>query len=244
MKSLFVAWQDPESRQWTPVGRLSHDDDQYRFVYTQGAEKSPHFTPFGRMKDLKAEYVSDELFPLFSNRILAKSRPEYDRYMDWLGLERSSHDALEELVRTGGLRATDSLELFPYPQPTFDDCYQAHFFCRGLRYFDSGSQMRAAELRVEEPLFLMTGSQNEHNSMALVLRTDDPMTLVGYVPRYFSTEFTQLLRLVGANQVKVSVKKVNPQAPLQYRLLCRITAPWPEDFQPCGSKVFQPLVSL
>ncbi|MDQ7074224.1 MAG: HIRAN domain-containing protein [Gammaproteobacteria bacterium] len=240
MKSLFVAWQDSVSRQWAPVGRLSHDEGKYRFVYTQGA-KSSLFIPFGRMTDLNAEYVSDELFPLFANRILAKSRPEYDRYMNWLGLERSSHDAFDELVRTGGLRATDSLELFPYPQPTFDDCYQAHFFCRGLRYFDSESQTRAAKLGVDEALFLMSDLQNEHDSMALVLRTGDPMTLVGYVPRYFSTEFTELLRIVGADQVKVSVKKVNPQAPLQYRLLCRITAPWPKTFRPCEGGVFQSL---
>ena len=69
MKSLFVAWQDPQSRQWAPVGRLSRDDGQYRFVYTRGAKELPNFTPFGLMTDLQVEYVSDELFPLFANRI-------------------------------------------------------------------------------------------------------------------------------------------------------------------------------
>lgn len=241
MKSLFIAWRDPESRQWAPVGRLSRDGGQYRFVYTHGAEEVPNFTPFGRMTDLRAEYVSEELFPLFKNRILAKSRPEYDSYMSWLGLERSSHDALEELARTGGLRATDALELFPCPQPTADHQYQVHFFCRGLRHFHPENQKRAAELEAGERLFVMPDPQNEFDQMALVLRTGDPITLVGYAPRYFSGEFTQLINSVNANDVKVTVEKVNPQAPLQYRVLCQITAPWPANFQPCQDGPFRPL---
>ena len=37
MKILYLAWQDPQSRQWFPVGKLSVEGGIYRFVYTKGA---------------------------------------------------------------------------------------------------------------------------------------------------------------------------------------------------------------
>jgi hypothetical protein len=39
MKTLYLAWQDPEDRRWFPVGRLSFDGYVYRFVYTNGAKQ-------------------------------------------------------------------------------------------------------------------------------------------------------------------------------------------------------------
>ena len=35
---LFLAWQDPVSRAWFPIGRLSSDGTTYQFVYTQGVK--------------------------------------------------------------------------------------------------------------------------------------------------------------------------------------------------------------
>lgn len=241
MKSLFVAWQDPKSRLWAPVGRLSREENRYRFVYTHGAESTPNFIPFGRMSDLHAEYVSDELFPLFKNRILARSRPEYERYMSWLGLDYVHPDSLEELARTGGLRATDSLELFPCPCPTEDNRYEVHFFARGIRHLHAENQRRANELLAGERLYAMMDPQNEFDGMALMLRTGDPITLIGYAPRYFSAEFTRLMSFVGADKVRVSVERVNIDAPLQYRILCKISAPWPANFQPCQESDFRPI---
>lgn len=243
MKSLFVAWQDPQSRQWAPVGRLSRDDGQYRFVYTRGAKELPNFTPFGLMTDLQVEYVSDELFPLFANRILAKSRPEYEQYMGWLGMARNKYDALDELARTGGVRATDSLELFACPQPSEEHNYEVYFFCRGLRHLHAENQQRADELKPGERLYIMPDPQNEFDRLALLLRTGDPITLVGYAPRYFTGEFSHLMELVEPENVKVTVEKVNLDAPLQYRILCRFRSPWPAKFQSCQGGAFKSLAS-
>ena len=71
MNSLFVAWRPPMPDQtgWRPVGRLEHDSGLYRFWYTQGARK-PEFRPFAQMEQLEQVYESDELFPLFANRLL------------------------------------------------------------------------------------------------------------------------------------------------------------------------------
>jgi len=147
MKALFVAYQDAASRTWAPVGRLTREDGRYHFAYTRGAKDLPSFVPFCRMTDLNAEYVSDKLFPLFANRVLPKSRPEYSDYLQWLGLSGASHDALEELARTGGLRATDTLELIPCPAPTEGNRYEVFFFCRGLRHLSEENQTRALQLQ-------------------------------------------------------------------------------------------------
>lgn len=243
MKSLFVAWQDPESRQWAPVGRLSQPDKYFHFVYTQGAQFLPNFTPFGRMTDLHAEYVSEKLFPLFKNRILAKSRPEYAQYLHWLGLDGAKYDALDELARTGGIRATDSLEMFPCPSPDNQNRYEVYFFTRGLRHFHDENQKQSSKLNTGDKLSVMTDPQNEYDPSALVLRTNDPITLAGYVPRYFSAEFTKLMNSVGAKNVDVTVERLNLSAPLQYRVLCRIRAPWPANFNACNDGEFRSLAT-
>ncbi len=241
MKALFIAWQDKTTRRWAPVGRLSRENGVYRFVYTRGAEETPNFRPFGRMADLHKAYKSEELFPIFANRILAKNRPEYRDYLKWLGLSEAQHDALEELSRTGGLRATDSLEIFPCPEPTEGKNYEVYFFCRGLRHLHAENQERARQLGTSERLYLMQDLQNPHDSMALLMRTGDPITLVGYAPRYYSAEFTQLIKATAPDQVKVTVEQVNIDAPIQYRVLCKLVSPWPANFAPCARKEFQAL---
>jgi hypothetical protein len=244
MKALFVAYQDTVSRTWRPVARLTHDGKLYHFAYTSGAKELPNFVPFGRMNELNAEYVSEQLFPLFANRLLPKSRPEYQDYLNWLGLTPVSHDAFEELARTGGLRATDTLELIPCPEPTSTNQYEIYFFCRGLRHLPTVSQARSLALNKGEQLYLMPDPQNSSDEMALLLRTNDPVSLVGYVPRYYSAEFSRLISLVGWAATKVTVEKVNPEAPIQYRVLCKLTAPWPKQFQPCHTGSYEVISTL
>jgi len=241
MKALFIAWQDTQSHRWAPVGRLTREEDIYQFVYTRGAEEMPNFRPFGRMRDLHKAYKSEELFPIFANRILAKNRPEYQAYLKWLGMSEAQYDALEELARTGGLRATDSLELFPCPEPTEGKNYEVYFFCRGLRHLHTENQERARQLVTGERLYLMKDLQNPYDVMALLLRTGDPITLVGYAPRYYSAEFTQLIKEIDHDQVKVTVEQVNSDAPIQYRVLCKLASPWPANFSPCTKEEFEVL---
>lgn len=239
MKALFVAYQDPSSRDWMPVGRLTHGAEGYSFVYTKGATQLPAFVPFGRMQDMHSKYVSEQIFPLFSNRLLPKSRPEYLEYLNWLGLTPASHDNLEELARTGGLRATDTLELIPCPEPTSSNQYEVFFFCRALNYMPSETQARASMLKEGERLFLLKDVQNQSDSFALMLRTDVPVTTIGYVPRYYSEDFSKLISLLDSDAIKVTVERVNHEAPIQYRLLCKLTAPWPTNFKPCESGSFE-----
>jgi hypothetical protein len=239
-KAVFVVWQDPDSRRWIPVAQLTREHGTFRFKYTQGALESRKFMPFGSMTDLKSTYESSELFPLFANRILPKSRPEYREYIKWLGLDPEYADDLDVLARSGGVRATDTLEIVPCPQPK-DEQYVAHFFIHGLRHLSSKDQERARGLVPGERLFVMRDVQNKVDLTALILRTEDPISVVGYCPRYFSAEFSQLFDRVGPERISTFVERTSPEAPSHFRVLCRLVAPWPKNFQPCALDEFQPL---
>ena len=143
------------------------------------------------------------------------------------------------MARTGGIRATDTLELIPCPEQTASNQYEVFFFCRGIRYLPAESQARSSILEKGEKLYLMKDIQNDSDALALALRTGDPMSIVGYAPRYYSTEFSHLIDLIGGEAIKVTVEKINTDAPTQYRVLCNLTAPWPENFQPCQTGPYE-----
>lgn len=243
MEALFIAWQQADSREWIPVGRLDRDDrGVYRYVYTKGAKRAIGFKPFGRMTDLHSAYYSDDLFPLFANRVLTKSRPEYADYLRWTGLSADKAvDPLGILSITGGLRGTDPIELFPAPKKTEDGRFNIDFFVRGLRHFAEPNLKAADELVPNARLFVMRDLQNEHDRFALTLRTSEPAYLVGYCPKYYTQTVCKLLER-DPTAVKVTVKQVNRRAPLSMRLLCNLDAEWPAGFEPfVESEDFLPL---
>jgi hypothetical protein len=237
MDTLFVALQQQSSREWIPVGRLDREPGGFRFAYTRGALRVEGFRPFGRMENLHSAYRSGELFPLFSNRVLTRSRPEYARYIMWTGLpENAVDDPMNILAVTGGLRGTDQMELFPYPSKSPDGRLKIDFFARGMRFFAEPNVLAADRLMPGTKLFVMHDLQNEFDEFALCLRTGDPSYLVGYVPKYYTRDICKLLR-EKPDDLKIVVKQVNVGAPLSMRLLCSLEASWPENFEPFADNV-------
>ncbi len=236
MNSIYLAVQDELSRLWAPVAKVTREEGLYRLVYTKGSEQIPGFAGFGRMSDLQGHYVSKELFPILKNRTLPKSRPEYADYLKWLGLSPSAPlDELDELSRSGGLRATDGIEIIPVPRKTELGNYEAYFFSRGISHLPDFDVSR---IKVGANLFVMKDFQNRRDENALLLRTDDPISLVGYAPKYYSTDFSRIAGACEANELSVTVEQVNPRAPSAYRVLCKISAPWPKSFEVCTSESF------
>ncbi len=241
MTVVYVAWQEPKERHWFPVAQLCFDRATYRFVYTKGALRSPDFMPFAQMPDLHQAYTSTELFPLFKNRILSKSRPEYSSFLHWLDLAPGEDEPLTLLARTGGERATDALRIVPCPTPSPDGFYRLSFFSHGMRYFPERIQTFINDLAAGDGLFLMPDPQNPHDSGALALRMVSPAVIVGYCPRYLSHDFRILLQ-ADPLATRVRIERINRDAPWQLRLLCSIQAPWPQLFQPCSSEDYEVLV--
>ena len=243
MKTLFLAWQDPESRTWFPVGRLTHEDGLYHFSYLQGALEAHQragFEPVLSFPKFDHPYRSRDLFPLFANRLLRPSRPEYKDFVQWLNIPEHEDDPIALLARSGGKRKTDNFEVFPCPERDADGHYHIHFFTHGLSHFPEADQHYVQTLKPDTPLCLMHDMQNSFDSRALVLSTEDRHQ-VGYCPRYLAQD---LFKLVAnfPDQVKATVERVNPPpTPLQFRVLCSLTAPWIEGFEPFSGPSYQPL---
>jgi hypothetical protein len=243
-QTLFLAWQDPNNRSWFPIGRLTFDGARYKFVYTQGvkeARQTCSFAPLSSFPHLEKVYTSTHLFSVFSNRLMSRSRPDYANFLQWLNISEHEDDPLAILARSGGKRETDSLTVFPCPEPDAEGHYQLHFFAHGLRYLPESAIERINCLEPGEKLLLAHEFQNPHDSQALTLHTENHY-IVGYCPRYLRSEVFELLRK-DPTSVGLRVERVNlPPTPLQFRLLCSINAQCKDDFRPFSGEEYQPLI--
>jgi hypothetical protein len=247
MTTLFLAWRSSRTRSWYTVGRLT-TNGLYRFVYTHGAEEAElhgGFVAIPGFPDRHRVYESEALFPLFSNRLLPRSRPDYADWIEWLSLPEHDDDPVALLARSGGQRATDSFEVYPAPERRPDGSYHVHFFAHGLRHFPPSSVERASRLQPGDPLLLMHDFQNSTDPRALMMRTAEQAAgdihAVGFCPRYLLTDVLELLGR-SPDSARVAVERVNPPpAPTQFRLLCNLTLHWPADFAPFSGPAHQPI---
>jgi hypothetical protein len=192
---LFLAWQDPVSRHWFTIGRLTVEDGKYQFVYTQGvneAQKKCAFKALSSFPELDKIYTSTHLFPVFANRLMSRSRPDYSSFITSLHILSDEHDPMAILARSGGERQTDTLAVFA-PEIDQQGQYHLYFFSHGLRHLPSSSIERINRFEPGEKLWLAREFQNPHDSQALILTTEDHH-IVGYCPRYLLAEISELLR--------------------------------------------------
>lgn len=242
MNALFVAWRsgDTHHGEWGPVGRLDYDGQVYRFCYTKGARTLEGFRPFSQMEDTDQVYESEDLFPLFANRLLSPSRPEYESFLRWGGFDRGVvPDPIAVLGVTEGIRQTDAVEVFPCPGPDAEGCYTNKFFLHGIRWMAGLAIERIDRLQPGEQLFPMHDRCNKVDPFAVAVRTDIERTLIGYVPRYLALEVFELMWQCEPEFIELRVNRVNRDAPLQQRVLCEMRSCWPDDFQPCSGEQFQ-----
>ena len=162
-KELFLIWEIPNNNKWLPIAKLLYDAKKYIFKYTIGAEwarNKENFIAFPQMTDFNKIYESEYLFPLFKNRLLPKSRPEYQKYLNWLDLDENNYSYFEELSRTGGTKATDSFRILQIPENK-NGKYEVSFFINGIRYLTSNSIDRIDRLEKNRSLYLMRDIQKK-----------------------------------------------------------------------------------
>lgn len=239
--TLYVAWRagGDGNGQWGPVGRLDRLGTGYRFRYTRGARTLPGFQPFPGMLDLEGVYEADTLLPLFANRLLSASRPEYPALRVWGDLDDDAADPIAVLSVTEGRRATDSYECFPEPRRDADGRYVGKFFLHGLRHRHPEALERVKQLQPGARLALRPETNNPFDPRAVAVDLDG--VHLGYAPRYLARDIRSLGQSGRPEEVQLSVVRVNHDAPLQQRLLCRIEAPWPQSFQPCAQDDYRPI---
>lgn len=241
-EAVFLAWQDPASRAWFPIGKLTCEAGEvFRFVYTAGfrdAADKAGLTPLIGFPEVHQVYESTELFPLFKNRVMSRAREDYKTYIARLDLPEEGSSVLSLLARSQGRRTTDSFELFPHPlsfEPDGEARYRIDFFVHGLRHVAAPAQTRALALSPGERLLLLPDPQNPEDPSAIALRTEDKV-LLGYVPRYYCAD----LGLVDLRRTRVEVRRVNPPpAAVQQRVLVHLEAPWTEGAPPFAQPEYQ-----
>ncbi|HAX88987.1 MAG TPA: DNA-binding protein [Cyanobacteria bacterium UBA11370] len=243
-KTLFLAWQDPISRYWFSIGRLTFDGGIYQFVYTQGvkeAEEKCAFKPLSSFPRLDQVYSSIQLFPVFANRLMSPARPDYSNFIKWLNILNDQNDPMAILARSGGERETDTLAVFPCSEVDEQGQYHLYFFSHGLQHLPSSAIERINQFEHGEKLGLAHEFQNPYDSQALILNTSDHY-IVGYCPRYLLAEVFELLR--RNSKLEVRVERVNkPPTPLQFRLLCKMNVDVIDDFRPFSTRQYQPLIA-
>ncbi|HET7313999.1 HIRAN domain-containing protein [Salinisphaera sp.] len=243
--TVFIAWRSGgiERGAWSPVARLEYAQGEYRFVYTKGARLLPGFHPFPGMGDLQSVYRSRALFPMLTNRLLSRSRPEYEAWLTWSGFDpKNPPDPLAVLGVTEGIRQTDALEVFPMPVADAQGNYATRFFLHGLRHASAQARERLTGLRAGNVLRVELEDANEYDPHAVAVLDDGVQPLrLGYVPRYLARDVRGLVARNGVQSIDLRVARVNHGAPLQMRLLCTLQTPWPRNFAPCAGAEFQPI---
>ena len=79
-------------------------------------------------------------------------------------------------------------------------------------------------------------NRNDHDAVSL--RTDDPTAMLGYVPRYIAKDARNLLNSSYEN-FSIKVERLNLDAPIKYRVLCKMISKWPEAFSACSDEDFK-----
>lgn len=243
MSTLFVAWQAPvPTRAWFPIGRLDVENSHsFLFRYTRGAldaKNDSGFRPLVSFPLFEGRYESNELFPLFKNRVLDPSRKDFAEYLGWLDLDPSKHvDPIEILGLTGGERQTDSLEVFPQIVKGEDRSFSCRFFLHGLRHVSLAARQKADELAAGTALQVAVELNNPMGGLAIQLQTADGH-MIGWAPRYLVRDLIDVIN--QHPEMSASIVRVNEfGAPLARRILIELKGRLPADFEPMSSQQFQ-----
>lgn len=249
MTTLFLAWQNsphaqtPQRRAWYPIGRLDQNRPGYRFAYTKGVERAIHeadFRPLLAFPDLRQEYHSQSLFPLFRNRIINERRGDLADHLARLDLGPHESDPFKILAISGGERQTDHLEVFPKIEVGQDGSFSCRFFSHGVRHLAVVFQERISRVRAGDPLRVTVELNNPVTGAAIQLQTEEDYHLMGWAPRYLIQDL--LTAMAQRPQLSATVVKVNPApAPPNQRLLIELSGVGPQGWEPMRGEDFQPL---
>jgi len=227
VRRLIVAWQNPiEGGPIVPVGFLERTATGYRFGYLRRARTLPGFRPFLGLPDLSQRYESTVLFPLFRQRLMDRRRSDLSRYFAILGLS-AQVDELDELGRSGGRRAGDTIFMVPEPQIMADGTTAADFFVHGIRH-KQGAEEHILRLRLGEALHVKDEPDNPKDKRALLVTHDN--TELGYIPDLL-VDFVHAVRETG--RLSLTVAQVNDvDTPPNLRLRVHLQGSVPSNYRP------------
>ncbi|WP_147458753.1 hypothetical protein [Micromonospora sp. BL4] len=241
MRRLIVAWQHPRARAIQPVGILAFDGKQYYFDYIERVLNVEGFEPFVSFPDLRKNYKSTRLFPIFAQRVMDARRPDFHRYIETLDLATVDATPWEQLIRSEGRRTGDSVMVFPEPVVGPDAATSCHFLVHGIRHIlreNPAVEAKLQRLRPGDRLSIVPEPTNPVNDKA-ILTVDEDSVALGWVPDLL-LDYVHAVRSTGP--YAITVQHVNgPDAPVHLRLLVCLEGSVPPGYLPFRGESWQPL---
>lgn len=229
VRTLFVAWQEPESRRIFPIARLTRRrSGEYEFAYIEAvrAAMARGFVGLPGLEDIERVHVSAQLPALFEHRSASRGRPrkgDSSSGTEPAGLSGEALDAapITVFVRRAPGDAPERLEAFSPPLRGPEGRRWGVFDARGVGRVP-GSVEALQSLQPHERVTLRAEPDNLYNPHALVIVRADQSEL-GYVPDYLANELARAGGLPEQLEVEVlGVQRLTfpPAAPV-YRVSCR-----------------------
>lgn len=214
-KSLWVVWQNKDTRLHYHIGTLSYYNNQYEFRYTWQSESNQKvkaalengYMLHPAFPHLEKIYTSKVLFPAFDRRLPSEIRADYDHILNELKLDHTA-SKMDILERTRGKLAND-FYTFEKPLKVKNNKLVTSFYIHGMRYQENLPANWADILRTTNKIYLKLESDNMIDKNAIAVYGGWG-TKLGYVPRFYTTGLSALL----SNNIKtvVNINYINEKA--------------------------------
>lgn len=240
VRDLLVLWQHPETREIIPIGRFGHRDDSYSFAYTRAAANVRGFRPLPGLPELNRRYDRSSIPAVFGQRVMDRDRPDFAGYARSLGLDPTQATPWEQIVRSGGRRAGDTLQFMPVPV-VVNGRAQARFLVNGVGHIPDeprtlgGRTVHTTQSQQEEALqslaqgstVLIQAEEGNPRDPDACLITVNGLP-VGWVPKALSASVGELLT---SGPIPATVLRVaEPGTPAHVRLTLDLDVPSPPGF--------------
>lgn len=191
MEELWLIWKEPKTRKKYKIGILTKEKDIYKFCYVSSEveeAKKYNFKYYPGFSDLTKTYKSDELFENIRTRLPNVTRPDYLEILNCYDLEKDSTE-IEILKSTRGRTITDNYEFVP----AFDKS-KIEFDVAGTKYSNDINVCKKY-LQVNKKLYLEQDKDNNYDKYAIkiIFKENDKSYHLGYVPRYYCKELSDIL---------------------------------------------------
>lgn len=218
-REFLVTRQDGVSRSFDPIGILCAQRDAFIFEYLRSFLEQSDPRPLGGFPLELTPFVSNHLFPLFSQRIIGAHRVDREVELRSLGLSIEASD-LDILSRSEGVRPVDAIRLTELVDLSSGNI-DLKFFAHGVRY-ENQYEETLSHLESGQLLEFVPEHQNIADTAAIrIVSNGRP---IGYVPStlsalFRSSEFSQTqVAQVNSSEVGPNLRllvhaagRVNPE---------------------------------